>query len=89
MTLQALRKAVGSDAFFEILRTWVEDHANDTGTTNQFIQLAETVSGTQLDALFDEWLFTPEKPACGGGAGRSSQTPPKIRQMMAGPRLRR
>jgi aminopeptidase N len=73
MTLQSLRKRVGSAAFFEILRTWVVDRANDTGTTDQFIQLAETVSGMQLDALFDRWLFTPEKPACGGGAGRPGE----------------
>ena len=72
MTLQALRKAVGTAAFFEILRTWVVDHGNGTGTTDQFIQLAEGISGMQLDALFDEWLFTPEKPAC-QGAGRPGE----------------
>ena len=30
--------------------------------TNQFIRLAERVSGEDLDELFDTWLFTPGKP---------------------------
>lgn len=68
MTLQALRKEVGSASFFAILRAWVVDKSNGTGTTNQFKQLAETASGMQLDALFDEWLFTRRKPPCGGGS---------------------
>ena len=73
MTLQALRRAVGTAAFFEILRTWVVDQGNGTGTTDQFIQLAEATSGMQLDALFDEYLFTPEQPACGEGAARPGE----------------
>ena len=89
MTLQALRKTVGSAAFFEILRTWVVDRANDTGNTDQFMQLAETTSGMQLDALFDEWLFTPEKPACGGGTGRIRERSPVIRLLMVPAHLRR
>ncbi len=89
MTLQALRKAVGSAAFFETLRTWVADRADGTGTTDQFIQLAENISGMQLDALFDEWLFTPEKPPCGGGAARPGEIAPAIAQLLAEARLRR
>lgn len=87
MTLQALRKAVGSASFFDILRTWVVDQGNGTGNTDQFIQLAESVSGMQLDALFDEYLFTPEKPAC-GGAARSSEIASAIRQLAAAKLLR-
>ena len=72
MTLQALRKEVGTAAFFEILRTWVQQHAGDTATTTQFIQLAETTSGMQLDSLFRAFLFEPEKPAgCSAAGGRS------------------
>jgi hypothetical protein len=32
-------------------------------TTAQFIDLAERISGRQLDALFDTWLYTDTKPA--------------------------
>jgi len=62
MTLQALRNAIGDDAFFDVLHQWVQDHAFGTGTTDAFIALAEQVSGQQLDDLFDEWLFQPDKP---------------------------
>jgi aminopeptidase N len=62
MVLQALRNAVGDSAFFRIVRKWHEQRAGGTGSTPQFIALAERVSGQQLDQLFQTWLFTPEKP---------------------------
>ena len=33
-----------------------------TGSTEEFMAIAERVSGEDLDALFEIWLFTPEKP---------------------------
>ena len=62
MTLQALRNRVGDADFFGIARTWASGRSGGTGTTAQFIALAETVSGQQLDDLFDAWLFTGSKP---------------------------
>jgi aminopeptidase N len=63
MTLQALRQTVGDDVFFDLLAEWVASEAGDTVTTDEFIRLAEKMSGMQLDDLFQTWLFTPEKPA--------------------------
>ena len=63
MTLHALRQTVGDDVFFDILSEWVASQAGDTVTTDEFIELAEKLSGMQLDDLFQTWLFTPEKPA--------------------------
>ncbi|WP_305788972.1 M1 family metallopeptidase [Symbioplanes lichenis] len=63
MTLHQLRKTVGDDDFFTILRTWVADHRHGNATTDDFIALAEKISGQQLDELFEAWLFTPSKPA--------------------------
>jgi hypothetical protein len=63
MTLQVLRNQVGDRDLFRILRTWAQRKAGGNGTTGQFIALAERISGEQLDALFDAWLFTPAKPA--------------------------
>jgi aminopeptidase N len=63
MTLQALRKTVGDEAFFDIVRTWASSQAGGTVTTDEFIALAEEESGQQLDELFRVWLSTPEKPA--------------------------
>jgi aminopeptidase N len=63
MTLQALRQTVGDEAFFQIVEEWVTSQAGDTVTTDEFIRLAEKLSGMQLDELFHTWLFTPAKPA--------------------------
>ncbi|MBM7804511.1 hypothetical protein JOD57_000348 [Geodermatophilus bullaregiensis] len=63
MTLQALRNQVGDDSFFRVLRAWAASQAGQTGTTEEFIALAEGVSGQQLDDLFTAWLFTPGRPA--------------------------
>ncbi len=65
MTLQALRTAVGDDAFFQILRTWVVQHKYGNGSIDEFMALSETIAGFSLKSLFDTWLFTPGKPATG------------------------
>ena len=69
MTLQALREEVGNVAFFDTLRAWIETNAFGTGTTEEFIALAEQESGQQLDELFDVWLFTPRKPPASAVSG--------------------
>ncbi len=62
MTLHELRLAVGDPAFFQILRTWASQRANSTGTTQQFIDLAEQISGRNLDSLFAAWLDGTSRP---------------------------
>jgi aminopeptidase N len=88
MTLQALRTAVGDEAFFDVLRTWASDRKYGNGTIEQFIELAERRSGKQLDSLFTAWLFTASKPAVSastGVAASASRTravaPPSIAKM--------
>jgi aminopeptidase N len=79
MTLHQLRLAVGDPAFFRILQTWHAERAGGTGSTPQFIALAERVSGQQLDDLFQTWLFTPSKPvlAPAGAAALRATGPAK------------
>ncbi|MEU5912308.1 M1 family metallopeptidase [Micromonospora sp. NPDC047527] len=62
MALHALRVAVGDKAFFEIVKTWAAEKRNGTATTAEFVALAERISGKQLDALFDAWLYGTKKP---------------------------
>jgi aminopeptidase N len=62
MTLQALREKIGDDAFFTLLRTWFAENEEGDVTTADFIATAERVSGQQLDAFFDVWLYQPVKP---------------------------
>ncbi len=63
MTLQALRDRIGDRSFWKLIRRWVSTRGGGHGTTGQFISLAESVSGKQLDSLFRTWLFTDGKPA--------------------------
>jgi aminopeptidase N len=63
MTLAALQTRLGNADFWEILRTWAADNANGNGSSADFEALAEQVSGESLDAFFDAWLFTGQKPA--------------------------
>ena len=53
---------MGDDTLFSILRTWAERHAYGNGTTPEFIALAEEISGAELDALFDAWLYQEALP---------------------------
>ncbi|MFD3588795.1 M1 family metallopeptidase [Streptomyces sp. NPDC058683] len=63
MTLQMLRERIGDTAFFKLLPAWTKLHRYGNANTADFIELAEKVSGQQLDDLFQTWLFTPGKPA--------------------------
>ncbi len=72
MTLHALRTAVGDEAFFRILRTWVTELKDGNGTIEQFVALSERISGRQLDALFQTWLFTAGKPQVSQALGVAS-----------------
>ena len=62
LTLHALRVTVGDDAFFDILRTYHERYKFSNATTEDFIAVAEEVSGKQLDDLFDAWLYDEQLP---------------------------
>ena len=62
MTLQALRVRVGEAAFRTILRRWYAENRDGNVTTADLVELAERVSGRDLDAFFDAWLYQPVKP---------------------------
>ena len=58
--------------FFRILRRWASKQAGGNVTTDEFIALAERISGQQLDALFDAWLFTGARPELTSAAARAT-----------------
>ncbi len=62
MALQALRETIDDDAFFTVLRRWVSDHRDDVASTADLVTLAEQVSGQQLGALFQRWVYAEELP---------------------------
>jgi aminopeptidase N len=57
LTLHALRMRVGDEVFFDILRTYATEFRYSNVTTEDFIAIAERVSGESLGELFDAWLF--------------------------------
>jgi aminopeptidase N len=59
LLLHDLRGEIGDDAFFTLLREWAARHAHGHATTEDFIALAEEVSGQELDAFFADWLEMP------------------------------
>jgi aminopeptidase N len=70
--LHTLRHFIGDDLFFEVLRTWVypdESTRNATdgsqcrfASTDDFISLAEKISGQELSWFFDVYLYSAELP---------------------------
>lgn len=62
LLLHDLRQRIGDDAFFRLLQEWAARHRHGNATTPEFIALAEEVSGQDLDAFFDDWLFVPWTP---------------------------
>jgi aminopeptidase N len=63
MTVYALRRTIGDDAFGRLLKAWPANHRDGNGTTAEFIALAEKLSGKDLSSFFDTWLSGPTKPA--------------------------
>jgi len=63
LTLHALRRTVGDDAFFDTLRAWTAQFRHGSVSTAQFVSLASGIAGRPLDALFDAWLYAAPLPA--------------------------
>ncbi len=51
---------MGYDAFFEILQSYHERCADGNARTADFIAVAEEISGQELSALFDGWLYSED-----------------------------
>ena len=62
LTLHALRLEVGDDAFFEIIRTYYDRYKFGNTVTEDFIAVAEEISGKDLDDFFTAWLYDEELP---------------------------
>jgi aminopeptidase N len=60
LCLHALRLEVGEDVFFQILQTYHEQYQDGNATTADFIAVAEEVSGKELSAFFDSWLYSED-----------------------------
>lgn len=63
MALEALRTAIGPTAFLATLREWQVRHGGTAQGTADFIDLAEEISGKDLTAFFQDWIYDNNKPA--------------------------
>jgi len=65
-TLHALRLRTGDAAFFEILRTYFARFDDSAASTADFVEIAEEISGQNLDAFFRQWLREAMPPPVPG-----------------------
>ena len=62
MALQAIRVAVGDQNFFAALRAWATERAGSNGSVQDFLAVVKRVSGKNVDAVAQTWLFSPIRP---------------------------
>ncbi len=66
LTLEALRRTVGDDAFFNLLQTWVQTYSGGTASTANFLAMVEDHFGEDSQQLMKAWIFdevSPELPS--------------------------
>jgi CubicO group peptidase (beta-lactamase class C family) len=61
-TLHALRLEVGDDTFFEGAQLWIARYDGSAAASEDFQAVFEEVSGRDLDAFFQTWLWDQVKP---------------------------
>ena len=86
LTLHALRLTIGDEMFVKILRTYVERFGGKTATTEDFISVANEVSGQNLTRFFRSWLGPgplPELPKTSAPLG--SDPPAALTLAVAAP----
>jgi aminopeptidase N len=62
MALEAVRERIGTADFFRLVHRWTSTLQGGNATTARFETMAETVSGEDLGALFDNWLHRSGRP---------------------------
>jgi aminopeptidase N len=62
LTLHALRLKLGDKVFFDLLHTYYDRFKGGNARTNDFIAVAEEISGQDLQTFFDGWLYADQLP---------------------------
>ena len=62
LTLEALRRTIGDDRFFELLRAWITTFGGSTASTDDFMELVRSREGVQAERLVESWLFDNRMP---------------------------
>jgi aminopeptidase N len=62
LTLHVLRRTIGDDDFFALLRDWTTRHRHGTAVTDDFTGLAANYSNETLRPLWQAWLYSTDVP---------------------------
>jgi aminopeptidase N len=62
LTLHVLRRHLGDDDFFALLRDWTARHRHSTAFTDDFTGLAANYARDSLRPLWDAWLYSKDLP---------------------------
>ena len=57
--LHMLRRTVGEEAFWKILQAYFITYRYGNASTGDFQKVCESVTGSDLDWFFNEWIFEP------------------------------
>lgn len=84
MTYEALKQTLTPPVFAELLKEWNARNTGTSKTTADFHALAEEVSGKDLDAFFQDWIFDADKPAWPATWSLALTSDPAAGQIAAG-----
>lgn len=62
LTLHVLRKKIGDEKFFALLRDWTTRHRHGTVVTDDFTGLAANYANVSLRPLWQKWLYSTAVP---------------------------
>ena len=62
LTLHVLRRTIGDDDFFALLRDWTARHRHGTAVTDDFTGLAANYADESLRPLWQAWLYSDGRP---------------------------
>lgn len=62
LTLHALRRQLGDEKFFALLKDWTSRYRHGTAITDDFTGLAANYSDASLRPLWEAWLYSTEVP---------------------------
>ena len=62
LTLHVLRRRIGDESFFALLRDWTTRYRHSTAVTDDFTGLAANYAQESLRPLWDAWLYSTNVP---------------------------
>ncbi len=62
LALHAVRRLLGDEAFFDLLRDWVASFRHSSVSTDDFVRTADRHAPAPVEPLLDAWLFQEALP---------------------------